>query len=200
MSALRVGLTGGLAAGKSTVAEQLAAVGFLVVDADQLVAELYRSGQPGAQRVADLFGSRVLDSTGAVDHAALAAIVFADDTARRELEAAVHPLVKERFDELAGDADGVAVLEGALLLEAGFADDFDLLVTVEADPAVRVARAVARGLDEAQARQRISAQTAPEARIEAADRVLWNNDSLDQLELQIDQLIGELRKRAEDVR
>jgi dephospho-CoA kinase len=195
---LLVGLTGGLAAGKSTVARLLAERGATVVDADRLVAELYRAGEPGAARVAELFGRQVLRPDGAVDHAALSARVFADPEARRQLEAAIHPLVGQRFGELAARSEGIVVLEATLLVEAGWEGAFDLVVTVEASPEVRLARAVARGLDEAAARRRLVAQGEGEARRAAADRVIWNEGSPDDLRQQVDALVRDLRHQLDE--
>src|SRR5687767_10278595 len=112
---LVVGLTGGLAAGKSTEARLLAEHGAAVVDPDRLVADLDRAGEPGAARVRELFGEGVLRADGSVDHGALSARVFDDPEARRLLEAAIHPLVGERFRELASRAGGIVVLEATLL-------------------------------------------------------------------------------------
>jgi dephospho-CoA kinase len=198
MSPYRVGLTGGLAAGKSTVASRLGEAGFQVIDADRLVAELYRPGGEGARVVAELFGAEFLAADGSVDHARLAREVFAEPAARRQLEEAIHPLVGERFTELTGETDGVAVLEATLLVEAGFVPDFDLVVTVEADPELRLRRAVARGLEPAAARRRLAAQSDPEIRIEAAHRVLWNNGSLEELEGEVDALIAGLQEHQSD--
>ncbi|MGB6853170.1 MAG: dephospho-CoA kinase [Thermoanaerobaculia bacterium] len=193
MSPYRVGLTGGLAAGKSTVAGWLGEAGFRVIDADRLVAELYRPGGEGARAVSELFGAEFLADDGSVDHPRLAREVFAEPAARRRLEEAIHPLVKQRFDKLTRDSDGVAVLEATLLVEAGFTPDFDLVVTVEADPELRLQRAVARGLEPAAARRRLEAQSEPALRIAAAHRVLWNNGSLDELRSEVDELVTELR-------
>ena len=146
MVALRVGLTGGIASGKSTVARLLEKHGFLVSDADRLVAELYQAGAAGAAKVAELFGAELLRPGGAVDHAKLATLVFEDTAARRQLEQAIHPLVGTRFAELAAGADGVVVFEAPLLVETGGYRNFDLLITVEADSELRLRRAVERGL------------------------------------------------------
>lgn len=196
MSAYRVGLTGGLASGKSTVARRLAAAGFLVADADRLVADLYAAGAPGAAEVARLFGPRLLTGDGGVDKPALARLVFADAEARRRLEAAIHPLVRERFAALAAGHDGVAVLEATLLVEAGYAPDFDRIVSVEAAEALRLRRAVARGLDEREAEARLAAQGDGEARRATADEILWNEGDLAELERRADRLAADLARRA----
>lgn len=192
MSAVRVGLTGGLASGKSTVARRLRERGATVVDADRLVAELYEPGEPGARVAAELFGPEVLDPRGAVDRVRLAEVVFSDPEARRRLEAAIHPLVRERFAELAGREDGVVVLEATLLVEAGYAPDFDRVVTVEADPEVRLRRAVERGMDEAEARRRLQAQGDGTARRDAADVVITNDGGVEALERRVDALARDL--------
>jgi dephospho-CoA kinase len=196
MSALRVGLTGGLACGKSTVAAWLRDAGFLVVDADQVVSELYRPGQPGVAAVRELFGDGAIGADGAVDHAAVAARVFADPEARHALEKAVHPLVRRRFEEIAAGAEGVVVLEATLLVEAGFAPSFDLIVTVEANAMTRLRRAIERGMSEEAARARLAAQGDGDTRRCAAHRILDNNCDLASLRRQVDELIVELRRLA----
>jgi len=194
---LRVGLTGGLASGKSTVAGWLRDAGFEVVDADQLVAELYQPGGRGAAAVRDLFGPDFLDAQGGVDHAKVAAKVFADPEARKALEKAIHPLVRQRFEEIAAQSSGVVILEAALLVEAGFAPLFDGTITVECDAETRLKRAVENGMDEADARARILAQGDGEGRRKAAHRVLDNCCDLAYLRHQVDELTVELRRVAE---
>ena len=189
-------MTGGLASGKSTVARWLGEAGFLVVDADRVVAELYAPGGRGAAAVRDLFGPEVLDADGAVDRPTVAERVFADDRARRRLEQAIHPLVRQRFAEISGQAEGVVVYEATLLVESGHADAFDLVISVEADPERRLARAVARGMDEAQARARLEAQGDGALRRAGADRILANDGTLDDLRRAVDDLIEELRGHA----
>jgi dephospho-CoA kinase len=189
-----VGLTGGLAAGKSTVARLLAERGCTAVDADLLVAELYRPGEPGAARAAELFGTEVLSASGGVDHRALAARVFADGQARRRLEAAIHPLVRERFLDLAARLGGIVVLEATLLVEAGWADAFDLVVTVEAPIEVRLLRAVARGLAPDEARRRLAAQGDGAARRAGAGRVIQNDGDSSQLQSEVEALVRDLRR------
>jgi dephospho-CoA kinase len=196
---LRVGLTGGLASGKSTVARWLAEAGFLVLDADKLVADLYRPGEPGAAAVAGLFGREVLTPEGGVDHAKVAERVFADPEARRALEQAIHPLVRRRFAQIvaetvASNEPPIVVLEATLLVEAGYGADFDLIVTVEADEEARLARAIARGLPEEAARARLLAQGDGSTRRRAAHRRLDNCGNLEHLRRQTDELIEELER------
>lgn len=194
--AYKVGLTGGLASGKSTVAAWLREAGFTVVDADHLVAELYRPGQPGARAVRELFGDRVLTPAGGVDHDRLGELIFADAAARRRLEAAIHPLVRQCFADVVAETRGVAVLEATRLVEAGYGPDFDLVVTVEANPERRTARAVERGLDEGAARARLAAQGDGAARRAAAAIVLHNDGDLAELRRAVDQLIADLHRRS----
>jgi dephospho-CoA kinase len=196
MSALRVGLTGGIGSGKSTVADWLRDAGFEVVDADLLVADLYRPGGEGAAAVRDLLGPEMLGGEGGVDHPKVAARVFSDPQARRALEQAVHPLVRKRFHEIEARTSGVAVLEATLLVEAGYGPDFDLIVTVEAPCELRLDRAVARGMSEEAVRARLLAQGDGEDRRKAAHRILDNSGGLEHLRRQVDELIDELKRLA----
>lgn len=199
MARVRIGLTGGLASGKSTVARRFAEAGFTVVDADHLVSDLYRPGEPGAALVAELFGAQSLRADGAVDKVAVARRVFADPELLHRLEAAVHPLVRERFARIADETAGVAVLEATLLVEAGYAPDFDLIVTVEAPAELRLRRAVARGLAEDEARARLAAQPDGTERRAAAQATIHNAGDLGKLEIQVAKLIREIRHAARDL-
>jgi dephospho-CoA kinase len=260
MTPYRVGLTGGLASGKSTVAGWLRDAGFQVFDADQLVAELYRPRAAGAAAARDLFGPSVLTPEGGVDHRVLADQIFGDPAARSALEQAIHPLVRRRFEELAGGAGSgpadalspsaapaaalspsgapaaalspsatpadalspsatpaaapispaaphagagtgsaparpaarVVVLEAALLDEAGYAADFDLVVTVAADPEARLRRAVARGMREEDARARLAAQAGSEHHHRGPQLRLNNDGDLAALRRQVDLLIADI--------
>lgn len=186
---LLVGLTGGIASGKSTVGKLLAEHGFLVVDADRLVADLYRPGQPGARAVQEAFGDDVMTAEGSVDHAQVGARVFRDPEARAKLEALIHPLVRQRFQEIAESAEAPAVvLEATLLVEAGYPPDFDHVVTVEAPAEIRLERAVARGNDPDDARRRLAAQGDGTIRRAAADAILLNDGSLEDLRAKVDAL------------
>jgi dephospho-CoA kinase len=196
---LRVGLTGGLAAGKSTVARLLAEHGLTVFDADRLVAELYGPGQPGAARVRELFGDSALGPDGSVDRTRLAALVFREPDALRRLEAAIHPLVRDRFEEVAGRIGGIVVVEATRLVEAGWGDDLDLVVTVEAPAELRLERAVARGMDREEARRRLAAQGEGEARRRRADRVLVNDGDLAALRDEVESLVRDLRRRLREM-
>ncbi len=197
--ALRVGLTGGLASGKSTVARWLRDEGFQVVDADRLVAELYEPGLPGAAADVALLGGEALDARGAVDRPKVGARVFRDPEARRALEDAVHPLVRRRFEEIAAAARGVVVLEATLLVEAGYTPLFDFVVTVEAPCELRLQRGIQRGMDESTARAVLLAQGDGDERREAAHRLIDNSGDLDHLRHQVDELVGELERLAAEL-
>ncbi|MBZ0090130.1 MAG: dephospho-CoA kinase [Thermoanaerobaculia bacterium] len=197
MASLTVGLTGGLAAGKSTVADRLRSNGLTVIDADVLVAELYAPGGDGAVLIASQLGSDFLDAKGGVDRAAVAQRVFRDAEARRALERGIHPLVRSTFEQRAADDAGIVVLEAALLVETGWGQQLDVLVTVEAPVAVRLERAAARDGDPEDAARRIAAQGPEEARRAAADYVIENDADLSHLLTQVDDLVVSLRKRAQ---
>ncbi len=199
MAALRVGLTGGIASGKSTAGRMLAELGCVVTDADALVAELYRPGEPGARAVADLFGRRMLKADGSVDKEALGPAVFADLAGRKRLERAIHPLVGQRYLEvLAAAGDGaVVVFEVPLLAEGGGRGRYDAVVTVEAPEELRLDRAVDRGLDRAQAEARMAAQATGEQRRAAADFVIENTGGLNALRDRVEAVYAALKEQAE---
>jgi dephospho-CoA kinase len=190
---ITIGLTGGIASGKSTVARWLAEAGLEVIDADELVAQLYQSGEAGAEVVRELFGADALDATGVVDHARLAARVFSDPQALDALEERIHPLVRDRFAAMADGSSNPTVLEATLLIEAGYAQDFDLVVTVEAAAEERIQRAIARGLSETEARARFEAQADRRFREQAAHRIVPNDGSLEDLRNQVNALLDEIR-------
>jgi dephospho-CoA kinase len=190
---LRVGLTGGIGAGKSAVAARLAELGAVIVDSDVLAREVVAPGTPGLAAVVEAFGAGVLDPSGALDRARLGELVFADAGARRRLEGIIHPLVRRRSVELtaAAAADAVVVNDVPLLVEVGLAPTYHLVVVVEADPEVRVERLVGRGLSAAAARARIAAQASDEARRAAADALLDNSGTRDELRAAVDALWAE---------
>jgi len=174
---LRVGLTGGTGAGKSTAARRLAELGAVVVDADALAREVVAPGTPGLAAVVREFGREVLAPDGGLDRAALGAVVFADTGRRRALEALTHPLVRARRDEIVAAAPPSAVVvdDIPLLVETGRGAEWPLVVVVDAPVEVRVARlAASRGMAGADARARIAAQAGDAERRAAADVVLDN--------------------------
>ena len=190
---LRIGLTGGIGSGKSTVARLLAARGARVIDADVLAREAVAPGTPGLAAIAEAFGDGVLTAGGELDRPALAAVVFGDPDARSRLDGIVHPLVRARAAELiaALPPDAVVVQDIPLLVETGQAGSFDLVLVVEADVATRVARLVDRGLTEADARARIAAQASDEQRRAVADVLLDNSGTPEELAAQVDRFWSE---------
>jgi dephospho-CoA kinase len=177
---MRVGLTGGVGSGKSTVARLLADLGAVIIDADAIAHEVVEPGTPGFDAVVERFGRGVVRPDGSLDRAGLAGIVFADDTQRQALNAIVHPLVGARMAELAAaaSADAVVVWDVPLLVENDSAGGFDMVVVVEADVPIRLARLVERGMSEQDARERIKSQATDEQRRAVADVVIENNGDL----------------------
>jgi dephospho-CoA kinase len=191
---VRVGLTGGIASGKSIVAAELAARGAIIIDADVLAREVVEPGTPALAAIIDRFGVQILKD-GQLDRARLAEIVFADPIARRDLERIVHPAVRARAAELERAAGGAAVVVRVipLLVETGQHEDFDLVVTVDADFETQIKRLMARNrLSRAEAESRIAAQASREDRTRAADVVVDNTGNMTQLTEQIDALWTEL--------
>jgi dephospho-CoA kinase len=154
-----VGLTGGLASGKSTVARILADRGVAVLDADRIVHDLYQPGEAGTIVVAELFGLEMIAADRSVDRARLGQTVLGDATARRRLEAAVHPLVRARVAEwlAARPSDSIAVVEAALLVETGSWRDYDFLVVAMCSAEQQLERALARGVSDRRARALLAA-------------------------------------------
>ena len=176
-----VGLTGGIAAGKSAVAARWVELGAVEIDADVLAREAVAEGTQGLREVIGEFGSDVLLPNGTLDRAALAAVVFNDPTKRERLEAIVHPrvrmLAEQRFEQL--PKESIVVYTVPLLVEAGVSLPFDKVVTVEAPEHVRIDRLIeTRGLSQAEAVARIKNQASPTERANRADAILNSNQSL----------------------
>jgi dephospho-CoA kinase len=191
-----VGLTGGIGAGKSTVAAQLAGLGALVIDADALAREVVQPGTEGLAAVVDAFGTQMLAPDGSLDRAALAAQVFTDPAELDRLNAIVHPLVAQRSAALvaAAEQDAVVVHDIPLLVETGRAG-YDLVVVVDAPDDVRLQRLVERGLPEDEARRRMAAQATREERLAVADVVIDNCGDREDLHEQVLELWRELVER-----
>ena len=191
---LRVGLTGGIASGKSTVANELARRGAVIIDADELAREVVEPGTPGLAAVVRRFGEGVLRDER-LDRAALARIVFADPQARRDLEKIIHPEVRHRAAEREGALRHTAVIVHVipLLVETGKESDFDLCVVVDVDRQTQLARLMARGpMSREEAESRIAAQATRELRLAAADIVIPNVGTLTDLTKQVDDLWSDL--------
>ena len=189
-----IGLTGGIAAGKSTVAARLAQHGAIIIDADQLARDAVAPGSAGLAAVVERFGSAVLGADGGLDRAALGAIVFTDAQARAALNAIVHPevhrLYRERVDAaFAANPQAIVVYDVPLLVEARAADEFTLVVVAHAPAEVRVDRLVAlRGLDRASAQARVQAQASDAERLALADVVIDTSGTLESTIEQVDAL------------
>jgi dephospho-CoA kinase len=201
---LSVGLTGGIGAGKSAVARRLARNGATIIDSDRLAREVVAAGTPGLAEVVEAFGAGVLTADGDLDRPALAAKVFGDETARRRLESIIHPRIRDRVVELtrAAAPDAVVVNDVPLLVEAGLAASYHLVLVVEAPTAVRVRRLEeTRGMTAEQAAARIAAQADDERRRAAADVLLVNDGTLADLDARVDALYRDrLRPFEEHVR
>jgi dephospho-CoA kinase len=197
---LLVGLTGGIGSGKSTVARMLEDRGAIVFDADVLAREAVEPGTPGHDAVVERFGPNVLLPGGALDREALASIVFADPAARRDLEAIVHPEVRRLFAEGCEryeGTDAVVVFGAPLLVETGMHTAFDVLIVVSAPVEQQIERLMReRAMSEIAIRARIDAQLPLEDKAAAADILIDNEGSLEDLGAQVDRAWTELRQRA----
>jgi dephospho-CoA kinase len=186
---LLVGLTGGIGSGKSTVSAMLAERGAVVIDADVIAREVVEPGQPAYAAVAERFGPGVVAADGTLDRAAIAAIVFNDRDALKDLEAITHPAVGARMVELMqaqADTENVVVLDVPLLVEKGTYETAGTIV-VDVDPEIAVRRLVEqRGMSEGDARRRMAAQVSREERLAKADFVIPNDGSLEELRAEVD--------------
>ncbi|MFJ6698554.1 dephospho-CoA kinase [Streptomyces sp. NPDC091272] len=196
---LKVGLTGGIGAGKSEVSRLLASYGAVVVDADKIAREVVEPGTPGLDAVVAAFGPDVLTADGTLDRPALGAVVFTDPAKLKILNGIVHPLVGARSAELerAAPADAVVIHDVPLLTENGLASLYDLVVVVDASPQTQLDRLVRlRGTSEADARGRMAAQATREQRLAVADLVIDNDGPLEALEPQVRKVWRTLEERA----
>jgi dephospho-CoA kinase len=199
---LLVGLTGGLGAGKTTVARMLSERGAIVVDADDLAHRALEPGTRAYQEVCDLFGDEVLMSSGALDRGAIAAQVFGDEGKRRALESITHPevfrLLAEEVETLRG-TDAIVVFDAPLLVETGFHRASDVVVVVTAREEQQVARAVGeREMSEEEALRRLRSQVDPADREAAADILIANEGDLEALERRVDEVWEELLRLARE--
>jgi dephospho-CoA kinase len=196
---LRVGLTGGIGAGKSEVSRRLAAQGAILIDADAIAREVVSRGTSGLAAVTEAFGPGVLQGDGSLDRERLGEIVFADPASLETLNKIVHPLVGQRMNELerAAGPDAIVVHDVPLLAENDLAAGYDLVVVVDAPEDVQIDRLTRqRGMSAEQAQARMAAQASRDKRLAVADLVIDNSGSLAELDRQVGDLWAEVRRRA----
>jgi dephospho-CoA kinase len=202
---LRVGLTGGIACGKSAVAKMFADLGVYVIQSDQIAHELYRPGEPVYAEVVQRFGRAIVKPDGEIDRAKLAAVAFGENRIE-ELNRIVHPAVIQHqskwiFEIASKEPDAVAIIEAALIFEAGTNTRFEKMVVVTCEPEQKVARFAQRaGIDEVAARveveRRMKAQWPDEEKIRRADYVIDNSGPLEQTQAQVKKVFAELKELA----
>jgi dephospho-CoA kinase len=197
---LRVGLTGGIASGKSTVARTLAGLGCVVIDADEVVARLYRPGEAGYEALISAYGREILRPDGEIDRPKLASIAFVDDDSAKKLNDLIHPLViaeEERIITAEAqrfpDRDRIVVVEATLLLESGGRKRYDRIVVVDSEPELQFDRAVGRGMKREDAERRSARQMSRQQRRRQADSIIENNGDLRTLELETMRVYEKLR-------
>ncbi len=195
---LMVGLTGGIGAGKSTLAAMLAARGAVVIDADAIAREVVAPGMPALAKLVDRFGPGILRPDGSLDWPALAAVAFVDDETRKELEAITHPAIGEEFLRRVAEAraDAVVVHDVPLLVESKRGFEYGAVIVVEAPLEVRLDRLEARGVARDDARRRIVLQATDEDRRKVATWVVDNSGDVGHLEKQVCEIWSELERRA----
>jgi dephospho-CoA kinase len=200
---LRVGLTGGIGSGKSTVSERLAALGAVVLDADKAARAVVEPGTPGLAQIAAAFGPDVIARDGTLDRPRLAEIVFADESALAKLNAITHPLIRDHIKAAeeaaiqAGGTDLVLVHDVALLAEWGRSKEFDLVIVVDVPTETQVERLTKqRGMPEDQARARIAAQATRDQRLAIADIIIDNSGTQSDLDHRITEVWADLQARA----
>ena len=184
---LRIALTGGIASGKSTVAQLFVALGARLIDTDQIAREIVMPGSPVLQQIVARFGDEVLTPIGTLDRSHLRRVVFAEPQARADLEAIMHPAIRARVATLSASAGGpYQLIAVPLLTETGTQGDYDRVLVVDCDPKLQLRRLMARdNLAEADARRMIGAQASREARLAIADDVIANDGDIAHLARQV---------------
>lgn len=177
---LRIGLTGGIASGKSTVADMFAELGATIIDTDVIARDVVEPGQPALAEIREAFGDDVISANGALDRAAMRSIAFSDEDARRRLEAILHPRIREAAMAQAGTAGGdYQIIVVPLLLGSPLREFIDRILVVDCPEEVQIARLMARDAEsEAQARRMLAAQSSRDARLAVADDVIVNDGDL----------------------
>src|SRR4051812_25370254 len=192
---MRVGLTGGVASGKSTVSGMLEELGAMIIDADALAREVVAKGTPGLAAVVEEFGEELLGPDGELDRPAMGKLVFGDESARKRLEAIIHPLVFERILELEEDSppDAVVVHDIPLMAENGRGGDFDAVIVVDAPTELQVERMTGdRGWTEEDARSRIAAQASREQRRAIATHLIENTGTREDLRRRVAEVFAQV--------
>jgi dephospho-CoA kinase len=197
---LRIGLTGGIASGKSTVSQRFAELGIAVIDADVAARAVVEPGTPGLQQVVQRFGSGIVRPDGELDRPALRELIFNDPAARRDLDAILHPLIRAHMEQQAAAAAGpYLIMAIPLLVEGGSSRErLDRILVVDVDEAVQLQRVQARdGISIPQARAILASQASRAARLEAADDVLQNGGTVAELRQAVDRLHERYLKQAQ---
>ena len=194
---MKVGLTGGIGAGKSTVADLFAQRGAVVIRADELARQVIEKSTAGFDQVVSRFGENILDTNGEIDRAKLAAIVFNDQESLTELENIIHPLVREKSNQIMKEQtpETIIINEIPLLLEKGMQPLFDFLVIVISSEKNRLARLINSGFTKEQVLARMSKQVDDETRKASADFLIVNDGNLDQLEVDVEKIWQTLQER-----
>jgi dephospho-CoA kinase len=194
---MKVGLSGGIGAGQSTVADLFSKRGAVVIRSDELARQVIEPETPGQKQVISRFGIEILNDKGSIDRAKLAQIVFKDDVALKDLENIVHPLVRERTNQLMSEqtSETIIINEIPLLLEKNMESLFDFLVIVISSEKNRLERLLQRGVSEDQAKARMTKQVDDQARKAAADFLIVNDGNLDQLDADVQKIWQTLQER-----
>ena len=184
---MKVGLTGGIGAGKSTVADMFSKLGAVVIRSDELARQVIEPNTPGFQKVLSRFGNQILQENGSIDRQKLAQIVFNDQNSLKDLEEIIHPLVRNKTNELINSQtqETIVVNEVPLLLEKKMEKMFDFLVVVISSEKNRINRLQKRGISEPEAKKRMSLQVSDEVRKSSADFLITNDGNIDQLEADV---------------
>jgi dephospho-CoA kinase len=184
---MKVGLTGGIGAGKSTVADMFSKLGAVVIRSDELARQVIEPNTPGFQKVLSRFGNQILQENGSIDRQKLAQIVFNDQNSLKDLEEIIHPLVRNKTNELIDSQtqETIVVNEVPLLLEKKMEKMFDFLVVVISSEKNRINRLQKRGISEPEAKKRMSLQVSDEVRKSSADFLITNDGNIDQLEADV---------------
>ena len=204
---LRVGLTGGIASGKSTISRIFAALGCVTIDADLIVARLYRPGAAGHEALIRTYGPTVVRADGEIDRQKLADIAFATSAEAQKLNALIHPLVIAEEQRIIADEasrfpgrDRIVIVEATLLLESGGRQRYDKIIVVDVDPQTQIARAVARGMTREEATRRMANQMSRDDRLRQADYVIDNSGDMRSAEVSAHRVYEALKRDLEDRR